>query len=239
MEKPNDIFGQALYSYWIGDRDIHHILRRDDGYGGKTDIGSYFDPEYFPDEDPVLSAARGKILDVGCGAGRFLLYFQKLGFDITGIDISPGAIAVCRERGCREVRLMDIFQPEFAPASFDTILLFGHNIGIGGTLTGAEKLLQILRLLIRPGGALLLNSLDPTAMEERYHQADHLVYKAEDGYLGSIKFRVEYKDRIGDWFNWVHLDSGVLRQLAEKTNWQVERLCESRQGDYSAVLRAR
>src|SRR5436190_14149572 len=34
-----------------------------------------------------------KLLDAGCGGGRNLIYFFKTGFDVTGVDQSPGAIA--------------------------------------------------------------------------------------------------------------------------------------------------
>jgi SAM-dependent methyltransferase len=39
-----------------------------------------------------------RILDIGCGAGNHLLYFSKLGLDITGIDASPYMISMARER---------------------------------------------------------------------------------------------------------------------------------------------
>jgi SAM-dependent methyltransferase len=42
--------------------------------------------------------ADAKILDVGCGPGWVTEYFARLGYDMTGIDISEGLIAVARER---------------------------------------------------------------------------------------------------------------------------------------------
>ncbi|MCK4414566.1 MAG: class I SAM-dependent methyltransferase [Candidatus Eisenbacteria sp.] len=45
-----------------------------------------------------MSRVRGRILDVGCGAGRSMLYLQQKGRAVTGIDISPLAIEVCRRR---------------------------------------------------------------------------------------------------------------------------------------------
>ncbi|UCF57145.1 MAG: methyltransferase domain-containing protein [Deltaproteobacteria bacterium] len=39
-----------------------------------------------------------RVLDIGCGAGNHLLFFNKLGLDITGLDASPYMISMARER---------------------------------------------------------------------------------------------------------------------------------------------
>jgi len=35
-----------------------------------------------------------KTIDMGCGAGNYAAYFSSVGFDVTGVDISPSAIAL-------------------------------------------------------------------------------------------------------------------------------------------------
>ncbi len=42
--------------------------------------------------------AGAEILDVGCGSGWLSEYFARLGYDVTGIDISPDLIRMARER---------------------------------------------------------------------------------------------------------------------------------------------
>ena len=63
-----------------------------------------------PLEQLALKTAGGKILDVGCGAGSHSLYLQELGNEVTGIDISVGAIEVCKLRGLTKVKAIDILQ---------------------------------------------------------------------------------------------------------------------------------
>ena len=45
---------------------------------------------------------RGKLLDVGCGTGRFLASMPTMGYELTGIDISAGMLEEARERGWGE-----------------------------------------------------------------------------------------------------------------------------------------
>ena len=44
-----------------------------------------------------------KALDIGCGTGYYSLYLASKGFDVTGVDLSPSAIAIARDKAavCR------------------------------------------------------------------------------------------------------------------------------------------
>ena len=189
-------------------------------------------------ERHIIPYAQGKILDIGCGVGRHLLYFQNRKADIIGIDTSTCAIQTCKERGCKKTKVMDIFHSQFPEASFDTLLLFGHNIGIGGNLIGVKKLLTVARKLIKPGGVLLLTSIDVTKTKEKTHKEYHQKRLASKKYVGSVKIRIEYKESIGDWFEWLHVEPHVLKELGSKTGWQVKVLQHEKSGEYGAVLEA-
>ena len=230
------IFGKALYNYWKGDRKTPYIIRRDDGYADEGSLKIYFTKKFYPSEKMIANHVKGKILDVGCGAGRHVLHYQNRGFDITGMDNSPLAIKVCKERGCKKAEAMDVFDPKFPAHDFDTLLLFGHNIGIGGTLPGAKQLLTTLRTLIKVDGFLLLNSLDVTKTNEVVHLKYHQKNRTAGRYVGEIEIRVEYKDEVGDWFNWLHLDAKTLHDLSQETGWKIATLYEANSGEISAVL---
>lgn len=67
---------------------------------------------------------KGRILDVGCGNGGWLLAFKKNGMQPVGIDLSPSRIETCRALGL-EVIQGDLIQNNFEPSSFDVI--FAHH----------------------------------------------------------------------------------------------------------------
>ena len=84
-------------------------------------------------EKEALQLAKGKTLDVGCGAGSHSLYLQEKGFDVTSIDISPNAIKACELRGLKNARVQNVLDLE--NEKFDTVLLLMNGTGIFGTLS--------------------------------------------------------------------------------------------------------
>lgn len=129
-----DAFGAALADYQSGHCLSDLILERDDGWSGEAlSPGWFFAPqsEWADAEKRVLGlVGAGPILDLGCGGGRHSLHFQHLGFDVTAVDLSPGAVRVCRERGVRDVRLLDLRTPP-SDKRWRAILLMCGNLGLG------------------------------------------------------------------------------------------------------------
>jgi SAM-dependent methyltransferase len=133
-----DAYGRAMLDHLRG-RQAWEIVERDDGY---VSIGA--GPElYFaefknwrPVERQAMRFVRGRVLDVGCGAGRALLHLQERGIDVVGIDNSPAAVRTCRLRGAHVVRVMSVTQIGPGLGTFDTILMLGGNLRLLGTPEG-------------------------------------------------------------------------------------------------------
>jgi len=98
-------------------------------------------------------------IDLGCGRGEFLAILQEWGWRVLGVDNSPQAVKVCRERDL-EATLGDgmdylaSYQGE-APAAISGIQLIEHLPKAGW--------IQFLRSafgLLRPGGAILLETVN-------------------------------------------------------------------------------
>ena len=65
----------------------------------------------------------GRILDVGCGPGRHALWLQEQGFNVTGIDTSPGVVQVARERGCRYVQEIPVRDVNQLQGLYDSVIM--------------------------------------------------------------------------------------------------------------------
>lgn len=97
-------------------------------------------------------AVRGRLLDVGCGDGAFLMQAQRRGWEVAGTEISPWAAAhAAATLGCKVFcgELRDAAYPE---AHFDAVTLW-HVLE---HVTAPRSLLEEVRRVLAPNGVLLL-----------------------------------------------------------------------------------
>lgn len=111
---------------------------------------------------PTLIAqhVEGRIaLDFGCGAGRSTRFLKELGFQVTGIDISPSMIELARKADPRgSYRLVDEGDLRgFEPGSFDLILSAFAFDNMPDADRRARQL-RGLRELLGPNGRVVLLS---------------------------------------------------------------------------------
>jgi 2-polyprenyl-3-methyl-5-hydroxy-6-metoxy-1,4-benzoquinol methylase len=87
-----DAFGHLMYDYLHGKDETGEIVEREDGFvnisgGGKVYFSAYDDwPDY---EKTAMKYTKGRVLDIGCGAGRHALFLQERGLEVVAIDNSP------------------------------------------------------------------------------------------------------------------------------------------------------
>ena len=87
----------------------------------------------------------GKLLDVGCGIGNSLLPFEKMGFECTGVDVSPKMAELAekfreKNRLKYEVRIGSILSLPFDETSFDCAI----SVAVLHHLDSEEKRLKAL-----------------------------------------------------------------------------------------------
>ena len=184
-------------------------------------------------EQTALKQCRGKILDIGCGAGSHCLFLQDAGLECTGLDQCVDAIEVAASRGVRNTCCEDIY--EFKVGDFDTLLLLMNGAGIAGTLAGLRELLFRLKGLLAPGGQILLDSSDLIYMFEE--DADGGVWVPGNvAYYGEVTYQWQYKGQKGTEFPWLFVDFGTLQEEAGRLGFEVTLVEEGPHYDYLARL---
>jgi len=231
-----DIFGRMLLAHHQG-HDGSHFIERSDGLLDEFPSGAYFGADWSEGEKQAMNLVRGRVLDVGCGAGRHSLRLQKQGHKVTAIDVSPLAIRVCRVRGVRDARILDIACLNRLPArSFDSVIMFGNNFGLVGTPFRARGIMKALHRITAPGAKIFAGSLNPHQTSNLLHLAYHGWNRAHNRPAGLTRLRVRFGTRVGPWIDWLHVSPAEMKKILGGTGWKMARRLGDKSPGYVAVL---
>lgn len=186
-----------------------------------------------PLEQRALNEARGKVLDVGAGAGCHALALQERGLDVTAVDISPLSCETMKERGVANVECVNIFNQRFQER-FDTLLLLMNGTGIAGKLSRLPQLLSRLKQLMNPGAQILIDSSD---LRYVYEDENGVLDVDLDGaYYGEVDYQMTYRNIKGKSFDWLYADSVVLAECCRQCGLKCEILAQGNHYDYLARI---
>ena len=222
LSPEEDAYGELLLAYLEG-RPSEEVMERDDGLTYQGDPSDYFAPyEEWPEaERRALAETRGRVLDVGCGAGRLALALQERGHEVVAIDESPLAVEVARRRGVRDARVLALADVDETLGSFDTILLARNNFGLAGDEDAAAAVLERLRRLTTEEGRIVTDFVHPD--------------REREGHRGH-RFRVRFADRATPWFRYLMLTPDEVEPLVHGTGWSVARVLDDGSPRYAVVL---
>jgi len=101
-----------------------------DNYRAYHERTFYIDPSSFLSPLVKYLSPGSRILDVGCGSGRDLLWMKKRGFNVIGFEQSPGLAKFVRKNvGC-EVIEGDFETYDFSSILVDAVMLVGALIHV-------------------------------------------------------------------------------------------------------------
>ena len=184
-------------------------------------------------EQKALSMAKGRVLDIGAGAGCHALALQERGLEVKAIDISPLSCEVMKERGVKNAECVNLFNPQLQ-GKYDTLLLLMNGTGIAGKLNRLSMLLNRLKELLAEGGQILIDSSDL-----KY------IYENEDGsmdidlnapYYGEVDYQMQYKNIKGEPFDWLYTDPMLLASISKQCALNCEIVEEGENYDFLARL---
>lgn len=230
-----DLFGKAILDFQTNNSPEDLITETSISEADEMSVAYLFRSyaEMPKLEQKALQLAKGKILDVGCGAGSHSLTLQNdRNLEVTSIDISPNAIQACALRGLKNAKVQDIMTLE--NEKFDTILLLMNGTGIFGTLKETPNYLQKLKSLLNPNGQILIDSSDIIYMFD--DDEDGGKWIPGKGYYGELTFTVSYKNETENTFPWLYLDYNTFQNAAFANGLQCELILEGEHFDYLARL---
>ncbi len=219
-----DLFGRIMKDALAGE-DAAYSIERDDGNVfddlGRTYLNPF--PEWPEGERQAIVHAKGSVLDIGCGAGRVMLYLREQGYATVGVDISPGAVEVCKNQGLVDTHVMSAEDLKFKPNTFNTVLLFGNNFGILGEEPRIIKMLKTLHQITSPDAIILASSRNPEATDDPAHLKYHEWNRERQRPVGLVRIRLKYKDEIEDWWELLLASPEDMNRLAQQAGWTLDR----------------
>jgi SAM-dependent methyltransferase len=231
-----DLFGKAILDYQTDNNPQDLITETSISEADEMSVAYLFRSyDAMPKiEQKALLMAKGKVLDVGCGAGSHSLYLQnERDLDVTSIDISANAIEACTLRGLKKAKVQDVMQLE--NEKFDTILLLMNGAGMCGRLKNIAAFLQKLKSLLNENGQILLDSSDIIYMFDEDDDGGKWI-TSEFDYYGEVVFNVSYKGQNEEPFDWMYIDFNTLQNAAHADGLQCELVLEGEHYDYLAKL---
>jgi len=231
-----DLFGKAILDYQTNNSPEDLITETSISESDEMSVAYLFRSfdEMPAMERKALTLAKGKILDVGCGAGSHSLYLQnERHLDVTAIDISENAIEACRLRGIKNAKVQNVMDLE--NEKFDTILLMMNGAGMCGKLKNVAKFLQKLKSLLNENGQILLDSSDIIYMFDEDEDGGKWI-PSEHEYYGEVVFNISYKGEAEDAFDWMYIDYNTLQNAAAANGLKPELTLEGEHFDYLARL---
>jgi SAM-dependent methyltransferase len=229
-----DLFGKAILDFQTNNSPEDIITETNISEADEMDVAYLFrDFKEMPKlEHKALQLAKGKVLDVGCGAGSHALYLQEKGFEVEAIDISESAIKACQLRGVKNARVEDVLN--IKDEKFDTILLLMNGTGIFKTLKECTQYLQKLKSLLNEDGQILIDSSDIIYMYDEDEDGSFLV--PANQYYGELEFTVSYKNETDEPFPWLYMDYNTLQNAANANGMHCELIIEGEHFDYLAKI---
>ncbi len=220
-----DLMGQAIW-------DFYHNKSADDLLT-ETSISEIDElpVEYFfrdfqemnSIEQKALELSKGKVLDIGAGAGSHSLYLQnERKLEVLALDNSPKSIEVCELRGVKKVFCSDIL--DFRNQTFDTILLLMNGTGIFESLDRIDVYLEKLYSLLNENGQVLIDSTDILYMYDR--DEDGGVTVPADHYYGEVDYFIHYKLDTEKPIKWLYLDFETFKRAAENNGFKIEKILQ-------------
>lgn len=214
-----DAWGQALLDHHRGRWTPKPELEVEDGGAGDAMHPEWF----FRDADRweawerelLAEAVASPALDLGAGAGRASLWLQRQGVEVTAVDSSTSAVAVCRERGVVDARLGDLTDPP-TDKPWRLVLLLCGNLGLGGSPAGTRRLLQRLAEVSAPGALLVGDTVDAGPPE--------------------LGLRIRYQGMATPWWRQHNIPVRDVAALVDGTGWVLERHVQALP-DHAVLLR--
>lgn len=132
--------------------------------------------------------------------------------------------------------LMAAQKVAFTFRSFDTVLLMGNNFCICGNIADTKPMMRQIHRITSKNGCVIATGLDVKTSNPEHLKYQELNRKRGRP-IGQITLRVEYKDKIGEWFDLLMVAPHKMEELCKPIGCTVKEVYRSENELYAALLK--
>ena len=182
-----------------------------------------------------------KVLDIGCGDGRYSELFARSGANVIATDLAAPQIEMAQEKHAHQnirYSVGDVSAADAAPGSMDLVLA-NMVVPSIGSVESLDKLFAQARKMLRPDGRFIVSVLHPLILSPNQDDFDRPVNFDPTNYFNEgSPFRSEAKTNAGNTmvFNESHFSLTKLSELMRKNGFLVKSMVESKQVPEKGML---
>lgn len=175
-----------------------------------------------------------KILDLGCGNGRYSIIFAKMGAKVIGIDISPHQLEIAKRVNSHpNINYVQGDVSDLSDIKSGTIDLVFMNLVIPdiNQVSKIDKLFSEVVRVIKRNGIFIFSILHPLYLSPEQDASDKSInFKKENYFKEGSLYRAQAITYRGNKmiFNETHFSINFISELLAKNGFWIKRLWESK-----------
>lgn len=135
-----------------------------------------------------------KVMDLACGRGRHSITLNKLGFDVTGVDLSQSSICEAKESVVEGLKFDVHDMREVYPDKFEAIFNLFTSFGYFDSVETNELVIQSIYKMLVDGGLLVIDFMNATKVianlvEEETKEVQGITFNITRRYDGHHIFK--------------------------------------------------
>jgi SAM-dependent methyltransferase len=179
-----------------------------------------------------------EVLDLACGAGRHALHISQLGYNVTGLDLSPNSIAAARKFQSDSLRFDVHDMREVYPnVSFDAILNLFTSFGYFDSKDDNVKMLNSVLSMLNSNGVFVIdfmnaNKVIANLVREEQKEIDGINFHIKREYDGKHIFKYIQLEDEGQHFSFMERVQAIQLEDFERMLHETGFVVEDFYGNY-------
>jgi len=143
----------SWFVHWFDSSYYHTLYKNRDEKEAQTFIDNMVQYLQIPEG--------GKLIDIACGKGRHAAYFNSLGFDVVGIDLSPNNIRLAKKKASLTLQFsVHDMRKTYHKENFDIATNLFTSFGYFEKYTDEQKAINAMASNLKSGGFLVLDFMN-------------------------------------------------------------------------------